>query len=128
MKPRSGRCLCRAVTFETRGEPKWVSFCHCESCRRALSAPLAAFASFKDDQVEWSGERPKTFRSSPDVERAFCGTCGSPLWYRTDDLPGEVHLLLASFEDDRDWQPTKHDFYSEHLPWLQRGDSLPTED
>ncbi|WP_157928791.1 GFA family protein [Pararhizobium haloflavum] len=128
MEIRSGHCLCRAVRFETRGAPKWVAFCHCESCRRALSAPVAAFASFRDENVAFSGEAPRTYRSSPAVERAFCGRCGSPIWYRNDDLPEEVHLLLASFEDDRNWRPEKHDFYSEHLPWLVCGDGLPAKD
>lgn len=127
MSNRSGRCLCGAVRFETAGEPKWVSFCHCESCRRATSSPVAAYASFRDDQLVFSGDTPAVFRSSPDVERAFCRRCGSPIWYRHDALPGESHLFLASFDDDRNWQPEKHDFYSEHLPWLKRGDSLPTE-
>lgn len=128
MTTRKGRCFCRAVTFETSGDPIWVSFCHCESCRRATSSPVAAFAAFRDDATVFSGERPRTYRSSPEVERAFCGRCGSPIWYRHDDLPGEVHLFLVSFEDDRGWQPQKHDFYREHLPWLERGDSLPTDD
>ncbi|WP_404864352.1 GFA family protein [Georhizobium sp. MAB10] len=127
-KTRQGRCLCRAVRFETSGDPKWVSFCHCESCRRALSAPVAAFASFSEAQVRFAGAAPQTFRSSPDVERAFCGQCGSPIWYRHDDLHGDYHLLLAAFEDDHDWQIEKHDFYGEHLPWLVVGDTLPKED
>lgn len=127
MSSRSGHCLCKAVRFQTTGEPKWVAFCHCESCRRATSSPVAAYVSFRVDQVAFIGEAPATFRSSPGVERAFCGRCGSPIWYRNDDLAGDVHLFLASFEDDWNWQPEKHDFYSEHLPWMTRGDSLSTE-
>lgn len=128
MSERAGRCFCGRVRFAVRGTAKWVSFCHCGSCRRATSSPVTAFASFRDDKIEWAGETPARFESSPKVERGFCSNCGSPLFYRHADLPGETHLYLASFEDDRDWQPTKHDFYSEHLPWLTRGDDLPTED
>lgn len=127
MTIRQGRCLCAAVRFETEGEPKWESFCHCESCRRATSSPVTAFASFRDDQVRFSGRAVATHRSSAEVERAFCKLCGSPIWYRHDSLPGAVHLYLAAFENDRDWRPAKHDFYSEHLPWLKRGDVLPTD-
>ncbi|MBY0566336.1 MAG: hypothetical protein K2P70_03440 [Hyphomonadaceae bacterium] len=48
---RTGHCLCGAVTFETRGAPRFVSNCHCETCRRASSAPSVAWAGFNDDQV-----------------------------------------------------------------------------
>ncbi len=36
-----GRCLCGAVEFEAQGAPKWVCWCHCESCRRHSGAPAS---------------------------------------------------------------------------------------
>jgi hypothetical protein len=100
-----------------------VKFCHCSSCRRATSSPIAAFASFADAQVVFSGKVPAVYVSSPGVERGFCGHCGSPLFYRYAGLPGEIHLYPASFVDDREWHPTDHDFYEEHLPWLVCADA-----
>jgi len=48
----SGRCLCGNIKFETNSEPIWTALCHCESCRRACSAPLVAWMSFKDFSVK----------------------------------------------------------------------------
>lgn len=44
----------------------------------------------------------KTFASSEWAERAFCGTCGSALWYRvTAPGPhqGQTHMAAGLFED-----------------------------
>lgn len=123
---RTGRCFCGAVRFEARGEPKWVAFCHCESCRRATSSPVAAFTCFAVGDVQFTGESLREHDSSPGVLRSFCGKCGSPLSYRTGKRPDEIDLYVASFDDAADWQPTRHDYYSEHLPWLVPGDGLPT--
>lgn len=123
---RTGRCFCGAVRFRAEGEPKWVAFCHCESCRRATSSPVAAFTCFPVEEVRFSGETLKEFASSPGVTRTFCGQCGSPLSYRTEKRPDDIDLYPASFDDAADWHPTRHDLYSEHLPWLVPGDGLPT--
>jgi hypothetical protein len=31
----TGRCLCGAVRYRSKGLPKRVSHCHCQQCRRA---------------------------------------------------------------------------------------------
>ena len=78
MTMTSGGCLCGAVRFEFAGAPLWAGYCHCESCRRATGAPVAAFIGVQQSAVSFSGEPPSVFPSSPGVERWFCGACGSP--------------------------------------------------
>lgn len=44
----------------------------------------------------------KTFVSSDWAERAFCGECGSPLWYRftgAGEMHGETQMSAGLFED-----------------------------
>ena len=45
MKTTSGHCLCRAIAFSFEGAPNWTLHCHCESCRRATSSPMATWVS-----------------------------------------------------------------------------------
>ena len=41
----TGRCLCGAIQYEYEGEPLEVAHCHCESCRRQTSSPIATFVT-----------------------------------------------------------------------------------
>lgn len=113
----TGHCLCGDVRFVARGAPKWISYCHCESCRRQTGAPVAAYAGFRSDQVEWTGVAPSVYGSSPGVKRGFCARCGSPVCYWGDQWPGETHLHLGLF-DKPDLVPTKEHLPEERLPWL----------
>jgi hypothetical protein len=45
----SERCLCGAVHFEARGQPKGIFWCH--SCRRHSGAPVSVFVGCENDAV-----------------------------------------------------------------------------
>lgn len=120
----AGRCLCGAVRYEFDGAPDWQGLCHCESCRRATSAPVAAFLCVPDDRLRWSGAAPAEFASSPGVTRFFCPRCGSQMAYRTAKRPGVTDLYAASLADPAAYRPTFHVFWSERLTWLAPGDDL----
>ena len=44
-----GGRLCGAVCFAATGEPKWVAWCHCQSCRKHSGARVSVFAAFQRD-------------------------------------------------------------------------------
>jgi hypothetical protein len=113
------------VRFVARGEPKWVAHCHCESCRRATSAPLTTYAGYPTEAVSWTGEAPAVFHSSPGVIRRFCRDCGSPMTFEGERWPGEVHLFVASFDEPASLRPTLHVHVGEQLSWLHLADGLP---
>ena len=122
---RRGRCLCGAVRFAARGEPHWVAHCHCDSCRRATSAPIATYAGYGADAVEWEGERPARHASSPGVERCFGAHCGSPMSFAGEKWPDEIHLFVASLEEPDSLTPTSHVHVGEKLGWIHLADGLP---
>ena len=74
-----GGCLCGAVRFRAAGSPKWVIWCHCQSCRRHSGAPVSVFAGFEAPAVEVTKGEITKFASSPGTIRGFCGRCGSTM-------------------------------------------------
>jgi hypothetical protein len=114
---RNGHCLCNAVTFTARGAPRFVSNCHCETCRRASSASSVVWAGFREDQVTFAGDSLSAFGSSPGVTRYFCGRCGSPIAFRGERWAGEVHVPVCAFETPQEMPPSSDHFADEKLPW-----------
>ena len=98
------------------GQPKWVAWCHCQSCRRHSGAPVSVLAAFAlAAYVVTKGEITKF--GSPGVHRGFCARCGSTLTWESDRLPtSETHFHVGAFAA-RLW-PTRHIFPEERLPWL----------
>ena len=126
MPSNSGRCLCGAVRY--RFDPAavlWRGHCHCESCRRACSAPIVSWFSVRLADWRWEGKPPGKHRSSDRAERYFCIDCGSQMGYRSDRLPDEIHGLAASLDSPEDFAPEAHYFHGETLPWIHVADGLP---
>jgi hypothetical protein len=106
----AGRCLCGAVTVRVAGahDPR-VGACHCRMCQR-WSGGL--FLCFEAQGVTAEGP-VRTFRSSPFSERAFCGGCGSHLWFRDLDKPeGALELMPGLFDEARAW-PLRSEIYTD---------------
>ncbi|MBL8535778.1 MAG: GFA family protein [Hyphomonadaceae bacterium] len=114
---RTGRCLCGAVRFETRGAPRFISNCHCESCRRAASAPCVTWVGFQAENVTITGETLRGFASSPGVTRSFCGACGSPIAFQGERWADETHVPACAFDDPSTLAPASDFFAEEKLPW-----------
>ena len=124
-----GHCLCGAVSFAFEGDAIWCAHCHCESCRRQVSAAFATFVAAPRERFVWTSEPPATYASSSGVTRSFCAVCGTPMAYENDkESPDEVHLYLASVDPRPDSiEPERHDFWSEKVGWVHLDDGLPTK-
>lgn len=115
-----GRCLCGAVRFRAKGRPKWVLWCHCESCRRHSGAPASVFVCFNDDAVTLTSGDIARYMSSPGVERGFCARCGSTLTCSNAKLPAETHYHIGAFEPASELTPTGELYPKERLAWADR--------
>ncbi|RYY86902.1 GFA family protein [archaeon] len=77
-----GQCYCGGVHFEVDSSIKPVKalYCHCESCRRAHSAPLyqIVYTPVEAFRITKGEELLKAFsRSESNPIRYFCSDCGS---------------------------------------------------
>jgi len=121
----TGGCLCGAVRYRATGAPRYLCYCHCESCRRAAGAASVPWATFARDGFEFTAAAPVQYRSSTHVLRGFCGTCGSSLTYRNEARPAEVDVILTSLDQPALLAPAAHVWVSDKLPWVHIGDQLP---
>ena len=87
---------------------------------------MMTYLGVLDGQWRWLGKLPRTFASSPGVERSFCDTCGSPMTFRSKTMSGIMHFYVAALDDPEVLTPTLHAAHEEKLPWLTLGDGLPT--
>jgi hypothetical protein len=118
MRERFGGCLCGSVRFVARDVPDEFGACHCAMCRRWTGSALLG-VSLPHGSVAWEGaEHIRVFASSSWAERAFCGRCGSGLWFRVtieSDWSGTVELPIGLFDDASGMRMTS-EIYIDHKP------------
>ena len=122
---REGGCHCGKVRYQVRGEPVLVEYCHCESCRRAVGAPLMAWAAFAGDGFEFTSASPGQYKSSDTVVRTFCDACGASLTLADERFDAEVYVAITSLDDPESTAPDFHIWRSHRLSWLETADDLP---
>lgn len=122
----SGRCLCGAVTFSVGFPTKWIAHCHCTLCQRAHGAAFVTWVSSEAQRfgVDDPERVLRWYRSSADAERGFCSRCGSSLFFRSKNWPGEVHVARANFISELDREPQVHGYYDTHVGWFEVNDAL----
>jgi hypothetical protein len=86
-------CLCGATRYSIDGAIGEVALCYCDQCKRANGGAFNVAVLVKSSQISFqSKSRIAEFESSPGKYRAFCKSCGSPIYSRRDDLPDVLRL------------------------------------
>jgi hypothetical protein len=120
----TGRCLCRAVSYQCGAPVLPPCFCHCESCRRASGAHVVAWVTVNRETFSINGP-VRTFASSPPVLRQFCGQCGTPLTYWNEELPGTIDIALTTLDKPDTMPPADHIWMEDALSWDRPADGRP---
>ncbi len=121
----TGGCLCGAIRYEFEGRPDWVVHCHCATCRKHVSSPIATFVGVRRERFRLTRGEPRAYASSPGVRRSFCAACGSPIAYEADRVADEIHLYHGTLDDPKSLAPEAHVHAGEKLPWFEVDDRLP---
>jgi hypothetical protein len=122
----TGGCMCGAVRYRAEGEPVHNALCHCTDCRRAAGAPIVGWALFPVEAVEITGSLV-TYNSSGDVERQFCGRCGTGLFFRSASaFPGQVDIQTGTFDDPDALAPGACIQTADAPTWLAGMNALPS--
>ncbi len=122
--PVTGSCLCGRIKFEASAQPRRVTHCHCEMCRRAVGAAVATFATFESDKVAWLGEMQR-YDSSDVGWRGFCPGCGSSVCFGYKPRPERIYITVGILDDPDAWPAGFHDYRDAAIPWLHVDEDLP---
>jgi hypothetical protein len=93
-------------------------------CRRATGGPFAVIVWIPSVAVRWEAARPQSRPSSRIACRAFCNTCGSPIYLAYNDSD-ELGFMVGSFDDPNAFAPQYHYGIEGRLKWADAGASLP---
>lgn len=113
-----GACFCGAVKLTATGEPKSVGACHCPDCRRHTGAPVAVYADYLAEQIQFHDAVPALFESSPGTRRGFCNICGTTMTYEADNIPHMLEIHVGVFDDPAHFTPTANEKVDTKLPWI----------
>ncbi len=112
-------CLCGAVQLELAGPPAELLHCHCRMCQKAHGAAFATFAMVRRDQltVAHGAECIESYRSSPGIDRRFCGLCGSTLEFARAGAD-TVGLAASVIDSELPALPSRHVYEQSKASWL----------
>jgi len=112
-----GGCLCTAIRYRVLGAPLAQSLCHCRSCRLASGAPSVAWIVVRRSDFQIVSGCPSGTRSSPQVLRTFCGTCGTSLTYQHDDSPDTIDVTTATLDRPDLYPPAREIWIEDAIAW-----------
>jgi hypothetical protein len=115
--------MCGAVQLELSGEPAVQAFCHCDSCRGWLGAPIHAATLWPaaNVRVTKGAEKLGTYKRTEASHRKFCTSCGTPVLVDHPAI-GMVDVPAGRVQDLA-YKPGLHVHYGEKV--LAVKDGLP---
>ena len=115
-------CLCGGITLSYCGALGPANYCHCEDCRRANGSAfnLGVRVERKDLKVKTHSEL-RTYKyvsdSGKEIERCFCGTCGSPIFTLHPAKPEYAWVKAGIINDPNLVQPAYENWIRDKVKW-----------
>ncbi|WP_129648238.1 GFA family protein [Peristeroidobacter agariperforans] len=104
----TGGCACGAIRYEISVEPMFQAECQCRDCQRMSGTGHGSYLTFWRDGVKHSGQA-KLWDMVGDrgnsKTRAFCPTCGSPVYLTSAAMPDLFTVHAASLDDPSRYRP-----------------------
>ncbi|MGF6178520.1 GFA family protein [Ensifer sp. 4252] len=126
-----GGCACGAIRYQISGEPIFSNDCQCRDCQRESGTGHGSHLSFRRDGVKLEGKATlwDMVADSGNVKtRAFCPTCGSPVYMTFAAMPDVFTVRAASLDDPSRYKPDAVTYGSRGYSWDQLDPALPKFD
>ncbi len=126
-KQQRGSCLCGAVSFSVSGPLRGVVYCHCSQCRKQSGHYYAA-TNVADDNLAIEGaQNISWYAASAFARRGFCGTCGSVLFWKHNEV-AETSVMAGAFDKAAGLKGESHIFVADKGDYYTIDDGLPQFD
>lgn len=104
----TGGCACGAIRYSIAGEPVFSNDCQCRDCQRESGTGHGSHLTFDRAGVTLSGS-PAFWDMIADSgnrkTRAFCPTCGAPVFMTFAAMPELFTIRAASLDDPARYRP-----------------------
>lgn len=123
-KAVTGGCLCGAVRYRVDGPIRDIVGCHCGQCRKTTGHWLASANVWRDQFILTEERGLKWYRASDFAGRAFCGECGSTLFWRAD-IGETVGVAAGTLDDTEGLRVQGHIFTDDKGSYYDLDPSVP---
>ncbi|GAA5161619.1 GFA family protein [Viridibacterium curvum] len=127
-EPYTGGCACGAIRFEIASEPLFQNHCQCLDCQRKSGTGHGSYLSFSRQGVKQTGDAKlwDILADSGNVKtRAFCPTCGSPVYMTFAAMPDIFTVHAASLDDPSRFKPQVIAYTVRGQAWDKLDPALP---
>src|SRR5436190_2197688 len=115
-------CLCGGIRLQYSGVIGPANYCHCSDCRKANGSAfnIGLRVELKDLEIKTTTEM-KSYRIAGDggreIERCFCGTCGSPIFTLHPAKPEFAWVKAGIIEQSGVVHPACEIWAKDKVPW-----------
>jgi hypothetical protein len=130
----TGGCACGAIRFEIADDPLFQNHCQCLDCQHKSGTGHGSYLTFARQRVKHTRDAKlwDMVGDSGNVKtRAFCATCGSPVYMTFSAMPDIFTVHATSLDDPSRFKPQAVTYAVrgqawDHLdPALTRFDKMP---
>ncbi len=98
----TGGCYCKAVRYESEGEPMMRGLCHCRECQYISGGAANVALAMPSEGFRFTAGEPKAF-ARDDLEtpvvREFCPDCGTHMTSRPAGMDMLVIVKVGTLDD-----------------------------
>ncbi len=128
----TGGCACGAVRYEIADDPMLMVDCQCRDCQRKSGTGHGSYLAFPSRvRVKVTGRAAQwdLVADSGNVKtRAFCPTCGSPVYVTFRANPDMFVVHAASLDDPDRYRPQMVLYTASGHAWDRLDPALPKFD
>ena len=128
----TGGCACGAIRYEISSEPLFSNHCQCRDCQHKSGTGHGSYMTFPArEAVKLTGEAAHwdMAADSGNVKtRAFCPTCGSPVYLLFKAMLGVFAVHAASLDDPAKFKPQAVTYGVRGYTWDLLDPALPKFD